>query len=88
VAQTGDVVYHRKLSMRIIVNLPDRLFEALGRFAESRKLPRTEIVRQAVDLYLAKNSPDRDAAFGLWKRAGEREDGLDCERRMRREWGY
>jgi hypothetical protein len=73
--------------MRTIIDLPDRQIEALERISKSRKLSRAELIRQAVDRYLADHAPDAAAGFGLWKRAGAREDGLAYQRRLRREWG-
>ena len=72
--------------MRTIVDLPDRQIEALERISKSRKLSRAELIRQAVDRYLADHAPDAAAAFGIWKNAGLRGDGLAYQRRMRREW--
>jgi metal-responsive CopG/Arc/MetJ family transcriptional regulator len=73
--------------MRTIIDLPDRQLEALERISKRRKVSRAELVRQAVDRFLAEHAPEAEAAFGLWKRAGVREDGLAMQRRLRREWG-
>lgn len=72
--------------MRTIIDLPDRQVEALERICRSRKLSRTELIRQAVDHYLQEHLPVRDQAFGLWKREGLREDGVAFQRRLRKEW--
>jgi hypothetical protein len=72
--------------MRTIIELPERQIAALERISKSRKLSRAELIRQAVDRYLAENAPDAAAAFGLWKRAGGREEGVAYQRRVRREW--
>jgi len=73
--------------MRIIVDLPDRQLEALGRISKRRKLARAELIRRAVERYLAEHASEPGAAFGLWKRAGAPEDGVAYQRRLRREWG-
>ena len=73
--------------MRTIIDLADRQLEALARISRRRRLSRAELIRQAVDRYLAEQAPEAAAAFGLWKRAGGREDGLAYQRRLRREWG-
>ena len=73
--------------MRIVVDLSDRQLEALGRISKHRKLARAELIRRAVDRYLAEHAPKLGAAFGLWKRASAREDGRSYQRRLRREWG-
>ncbi len=72
--------------MRTIIDLPDRQVEALERICRSRKLSRAELIRQAVDRYLQEHLPVRDQAFGLWKRAGLREDGVAFQTRLRKEW--
>lgn len=72
--------------MRTIIDLPDQQLEALGRISKRRKLSRAELIRQAVDRYLAEHAPELGAAFGLWKRAGARKDGVAYQRRLRREW--
>ena len=72
--------------MRTTIDLPDRQVEALERICRSRKLSRTELIRQAVDHYLQEHLPERDQAFGLWKREGLREDGVAFQRRLRKEW--
>ena len=72
--------------MRTIIDLPDRQVEELERLGRSRKLSRAEMIRQAVERYLQEIVPAREEAFGLWKRAGSRQDGLSLQRRLRKEW--
>ena len=72
--------------MRTIVDLSDQQIEALGRIARRRKLSCAELIRQAVDRYLAEHAAEQGTAFGLWQRAGVCEGGLIYQRRMRREW--
>ena len=72
--------------MRTIIDLPERQVDALERISRSRKLSRAELIRQAVDHYLQEHLPGRAEAFGLWKRAGTREDGVAYQRRLRKEW--
>lgn len=72
--------------MRTIIDLPERQLDALERISKGRKLSRAELIRRAVDLYLAEHAPAAVAAFGLWRRAGAREDGLAYQRRLRKEW--
>ena len=73
--------------MRTIIDIPERQVEALERISRRRKVSRAELIRQAVDRFLAENAPDAGAAFGLWRKAGKREDGVVYQRRLRREWG-
>ena len=72
--------------MRTIIDLPDRQVDALKRISRSTKRSRAELIRQAVDSYLQEHLPNRDKAFGLWKREGIREDGVAYQRRLRKEW--
>ena len=72
--------------MRTIIDLPERQVDALERISRSTKRSRAELIRQAVDSYLKEHLPGRDEAFGLWKRAGVREEGVAFQRRLRKEW--
>ena len=72
--------------MRTIVDFPERQLSALDRVSRTKKVSRAEVIRRAVDRYLADHAPERDAAFGAWRRAGIREDGVAYQRRLRREW--
>lgn len=73
--------------MRTTIDLSDQQLNALGRLSRRRKLSRAKLIRQAVDRYLAEHALELCAAFGLWKRAGAREDGVAYQRRLRQEWG-
>ena len=73
--------------MRTTIDLSLRQIGALARISKRRKRSRAELIRQAVDCYFVDNAEELDVAFGLWKRAGAREDGFVFERRLRREWG-
>ena len=72
--------------MRTIVDLPDEQIEALKRMSEAAHSSRAELVRRAIDEYLARHLPAQDdGAFGLWKKRAN--DGLAYQERMRDEWG-
>jgi len=72
--------------MRTIVDLPDEQIEALKRMSEAAHSSRAELVRRAIDEYLARHLPAQDdGAFGLWKKRTS--DGLAYQERMRDEWG-
>lgn len=73
--------------MQTTFDLSLRQIEALARISKRRKLSRAELIRQAVDRYLAEHALELGAAFGLRRRTGLREDGLAYQRRVRREWG-
>jgi len=61
--------------MRTLIDIPDRMAEALSEMGARRKTSRASVVREALDEYLLRHgATELDAAFGLWgKRAG---DGL------------
>ena len=72
--------------MRTIVDLPDKQIEALKQLGESAHSSRAELVRRAIDEYLARHLPATDdEAFGLWKK--RKTDGLTYQERARDEWG-
>lgn len=73
--------------MRTIVDLSASQLASLDRISRTRKLSRAELIRRAVDRFLSENTPEANAAFGLWKRSGSRVDGLAHQRRLRRGWG-
>jgi metal-responsive CopG/Arc/MetJ family transcriptional regulator len=71
--------------MRTIVDLPDKQIEALKRMSESAQASRAELVRRAIDEYLARHLPAQDdGAFGLWK--NHKTDGVTYQERARDEW--
>ena len=71
--------------MRTIVDLPDKQIEALKRMSASVRLSRAELMRRAVDEYLARHQPvPDDEAFGLWKK--RKIDGVAHQERSRAEW--
>jgi metal-responsive CopG/Arc/MetJ family transcriptional regulator len=72
--------------MRTIIDLSDRQIAELERLGRTRKVSRAELIRQAVERYLQENAPAREEGFGLWQRAGVRQDGLALQRRLRKEW--
>ena len=71
--------------MRTIVDLPEKQIEALKRMSETSQSSRAELVRRAIDEYLARHLPAQDdKAFGIWRK--RKIDGLDYQDRMRDEW--
>jgi len=71
--------------MRTIVDLPEKQIEALKRISEATRSSRAELVRRAIDEYLARHLPAQDdKAFGIWRK--RKIDGLDYQDRMRDEW--
>ena len=72
--------------MRTIVELTSDSIEELDKLRRQRGVSRTQLVREAVVEYLARNASDSDeSTFGLW-RDREAEDGLAYQERLRSEW--
>jgi hypothetical protein len=74
--------------MRTIVDIPEDDISWLDRRAAESGQSRAAIVREAVSTYRALKRGDEGIApfFGLWRRYGFAEDGLDYQRRIRAEW--
>lgn len=73
------------------IALGDERMARLDRLARDRRSSRSALVREAVDKLLDENGHASrmralDAVFGLWKKHGFDEDGLDYQRRIRAEW--
>jgi predicted transcriptional regulator len=70
--------------MRTLIDIPDRQIDELAAICMARKLPRTEVIRQAITAYIASQRPAAAEAFGLWgKQAG---DGVTYQEKARAEW--
>ena len=71
--------------MRTIIDLQDKQIEALKELGEKTRLSRAELIRRAVNDYLAKNKnkPDKDV-FGLWQ--DRNLDALEHQSKLRQEW--
>lgn len=71
--------------MRTIINLADDQVRRLAEVCRREGVSRAEAIRRAVADYLdARCLREREDAFGLWR--DRRIDGLEYERRQRREW--
>lgn len=71
--------------MRTIIDLPTRQLEALDALCAREGISRAEAVRRAVGQYVGdERAAEPDRVFGLWRGRGV--DGLEYERRLRREW--
>ena len=71
--------------MRTIIDLPEDQVQRLGKLCRREGVSRAEAVRRAVADYLNVHSTrERQDAFGIWRDRGP--DGLEYERRLRREW--
>ena len=70
---------------RIILDLSNEVIKQLDDLEVQRNLPRTELLREAVDQYLVNQSQTvRTSAFGIWQ--GRDEDGVEYQRKLREEW--
>ncbi len=71
--------------MRTLIDIPERMAQALAEIGARRKASRASLVREALSEYLLRHcAHDQDAEFGIWgKRAG---DGLAWQRKIRAEW--
>ncbi|ENB8999597.1 hypothetical protein ABIZ31_001903 [Escherichia coli] len=70
---------------RIILDLSNEVIKQLDDLEVQRNLPRTELLREAVDQYLVNQSQTvRTSAFGIWQ--GCEEDGVEYQRKLREEW--
>lgn len=71
---------------RVFAGISDTDLMELDLLSEAQHVPRAELIRQAVSLYLEKSKPavSADEAFGLWR---ERKlDGLAYPSSLREEW--
>ena len=71
--------------MRTLVDIPDKQLMDLADICAAKKLPRAEVVRQALAAYIEANKvqPLEDA-FGLWKNHAV--DGMVYQEQVRAEW--
>ncbi|EHO1981489.1 hypothetical protein KK074_003656 [Escherichia coli] len=70
---------------RIILDLSNEVIKQLDDLEVQRNLPRTELLREAVDQYLVNQSQTvRTSAFGIWQE--REEDGVEYQRKLREEW--
>jgi predicted transcriptional regulator len=71
--------------VRTIIDLPKQQIEALKELGAQSKLSRAELIRRAVQEYVARQKqPSTDDAFGLWR--AREQDGLAYQRALRDEW--
>jgi predicted DNA-binding protein len=69
--------------MRTSISLPRDQIEALDEIAKRRGVSRASVIREAVAGLLDREG-ELDFAFGLW---GNRKiDGVQYQRKLRREW--
>lgn len=70
--------------MRTLVDIPEKQLQELTVISQSQHVSRAEVIREAINLYLAsKQRPELDA-FGLWR--DRQVDGLAYQEQVRSEW--
>jgi metal-responsive CopG/Arc/MetJ family transcriptional regulator len=71
---------------RTLVGFSDKDLLELDALSALKQVPRAELIRQAVSVYLEKIRPadNSDDAFGLWKE--KKIDGLTYQEKLRNEW--
>ena len=71
---------------RALVGISDKDLEELDNLSASQHVSRSELIRQAIAMYLDKfKAADKaDEAFGLWQ--AKNLDGLVYQTRLREEW--
>lgn len=72
---------------RILLDLSDDVLQRLDDLKKQRNLSRAELLREAIEQYLAKQGLAENTisnALGLWQ--GCEEDGVEYERKLREEW--
>lgn len=68
---------------RILADLPEEDVEWLDALAAEQGKSRAALLREAVEVYRARESQDGIAKYlGLWTRHDSRGDGLDYERKV------
>jgi predicted transcriptional regulator len=71
--------------MRTLVDVGDTQLRELDELAKAEKRPRSALIRQAIDDFLAKQRRKTEGeAFGLWRR--RKIDGLVYQARIRTNW--
>lgn len=83
------------MATRILVSLGDERTSKLDSLATRSGQPRSALIREAVDRYLAAESPQDErgrrlaaleAGFGLWAKHGISIDSQEYDRQRRAEW--
>jgi hypothetical protein len=72
------------ITVRTIVDLPDRERDQLDALCRQRGLSRAEAIRQALRQWLRQQTLSHTEVFGLWR---DRPEGsLDLQNALREEW--
>lgn len=72
---------------RILLDLSDEVIKRLDSLKQQRNVPRAELLREAVEQYLEKQSLAETTisnALGIWQDC--KDDGVEYQRKLRDEW--
>ena len=70
--------------MRTLIDIPNWQMDDLAAICTAKKLPRTEVIRQAITAYIATHKPPAAQAFGLW--GDKAVDSVKYQKKVRSEW--
>jgi hypothetical protein len=69
----------------MLADIPEEHLALLDRVSEERSVPRADLIREAISLFLEPHPPPRPiVGIGLWK--DHPEEGLAYQERLRAEW--
>lgn len=70
----------------IVIDLPEAQMQALAALVQVQGRPRTALIREAIDAYLAQQRPSDQGVnvFGMWK--NKKPDGLSYQEELRSKW--
>ena len=77
--------------VRALISIEDKQLSRLDRLAQKNKRSRAELVREAINQYLAQKDKEPtweeivEKTAGIWKYKNI--DALEYQRRLREEWG-
>ncbi|MRS91927.1 ribbon-helix-helix protein, CopG family [Enterobacteriaceae bacterium RIT714] len=70
---------------RILLDLSDEVIHRLDDLKQYRNLPRAELLREAIEQYLERQSQTViSSALGIWQECDE--EGVEYQRKLRDEW--
>lgn len=72
--------------MRTIITIPDDDLEILDNICASNKLSRSHAIREAIKEYIYKKSELRGKAFGAFKDIFDKENSVEYQNNLRKEW--
>jgi metal-responsive CopG/Arc/MetJ family transcriptional regulator len=70
--------------MRTLIDIPEKQLQELTVISQAQHVSRAEVIREAINLYLASKQRSEPDAFGLWLDC--QVDGLAYQEQVRSEW--